>query len=234
MIPWKEIANHITSNRKKAPASCYVAYDEIDDVIIPQEVHLDTMFDNTFLENVTKFQKKSWDKIFVSFRFQPKNFRSEIVLTGRNYEENKHVIFSEETAFQAPPVLQVSSVWSNQVAMRMLAEQEMLSSMLDITTKILQHNQFCIGKQNTEFIKIDRCFYAPFLYMLEKPDLKSDFFTNFSKKKYMPFLKDNYPEAYEQVLCLQTAGRYWKYYHNADVEANRKNTTCNHATVTTE
>ncbi len=58
MIPWKEIANHITSNRKKAPASCYVTYDEIDDVIIPQEVHLDTMFDNTFLENATKFQKK--------------------------------------------------------------------------------------------------------------------------------------------------------------------------------
>lgn len=222
MITWKHIKERIHPCREKSYEPCYIAYDEVDDVVIPQDIHFETMFDSTFLENLTEFQKKAWDKIFVSFHFHRKDFRSEIVLTGRNYNENGHVIFSDETKFPAPPVLLASSVWSNQVAMRMLAGQEMLSTILDTTTKVLQYNQLYqigIGKQNTEIIKVDRCFYAPFLYLLEKPD----FFTNFSEKQYMPFLMDNYPEAYRQVLKLQTASRYWKYYHDADVETSIEN-----------
>lgn len=219
MITWKRIKECMTSCRKKSQEPFYVAYDEIDDIIIPQEVHFETMFENSFFIKATDFQKKAWDKIFVSFRFCQKTFQSEIILTGRNYNDTGCVIFSKEMKFIAPAIPLIGGVWSNHVAMRMLAGQEMLSAMLDTTTKALQYNQLYhigIGEQNTEIIKVDRCFYAPFLYIVEKPD----FFTNFSEKQYMPFLKENYPEAYTQVLKQQTASRYWKYYHDTDVEAS--------------
>lgn len=219
MITWKCIKECMTSCRKKTHEPFYVAYDEIDDVIIPQEVHFESMFENSFFVKATEFQKKAWDKIFVSFRFCQKTLRSEIILTGRNYNSTGCVIFSKEMKFQAPDIPLIGGVWSNHVAMRMLAGQEMLSAMLDTTTKALQYNQLYhigIAEQSTKIVKVDRCFYAPFLYTLEKPD----FFTNLSEKQYMPFLKDNYPEAYTQVLQLQTANQYWRYYHDVDVEAN--------------
>lgn len=163
------------------------------------------------------------DKIFLSFRFHYKDesYRSYIVFTGRTYDENGIQQSSEELLVQTPHIPLIGGCWSNHVAMNMLAGQQLVSYLLENTYWWLKYelaysiyhrrNIYAAEteKKDTRIIKIDRCLYAPVLYLLDKND----------ERKYMSFLSEKYPEAYEKVLQYPSMSAYLENYHDADVES---------------
>lgn len=191
------------------------------------------------INNITKENKLEWDfkhleraahnnkilinsdKIFVSFRFDLNTYNSWVVLTGRTYDENGNQQSSEELLISTPKIPLIGGCWSNLVAMRMLDGQKKVSLMLDEVYYWLKYgmkyelhcNSFYVAenrKKNMEIIKVDRCIYAPFLYLTADDEVD---------KVYMDFLTENYPEAYRYALKCNFFSKYLSEYHDRDVEA---------------
>lgn len=157
------------------------------------------------------------DKIFVSFRFDLKTHKSWVVLTGRKYKDGVQSS-SNELLLPTPQIQLIGGVWSNFVAMRMLDGQLFVSGVLDevyyYLKYSLEYEQLrCFNiphnrKKKTEINKVDRCLYAPFLYLTD----------NDGNIKYMDFLTKNYMDAYKFALGCTSFSKYLEEYHDKDVE----------------
>lgn len=162
------------------------------------------------------------DKVFVSFRFDLSAYKSWVVLTGRTYE-NGEMTSTQEVLIPTPEIQLIGGVWSNYVAMRMLDGQKFVSGILDEVYYLLKYSsEYRIHifefpqyrKKPLEIVKVDRCFYAPFLYLM-------DYENGLGEKhriQYMDFLTRNYPEAYQYALKCTSFSNYLKEYHDKDVE----------------
>jgi hypothetical protein len=185
---------------------------------------LDTQ--NMFLKNGCELQQHIYtnyrdllvgsERIFVSFRFDWNNYKSDIVLTGRTYDLGGNVDKSVEVLLRTPQIPLVGGCWSNVVAMRMLQGQVLVSTMLENVTNALKYMHYnydyrAKGKAGRlpKIIKVDRCLYAPFLYL--HPN-------NYTRKnaEYMPYLVENHPQAYQYLL--ENREGFWSEYHDNDVE----------------
>jgi hypothetical protein len=156
------------------------------------------------------------ERIFVSFRFDWKTYESNIVLTGRTYDFCGNAINSLEGLLRTPQIPLIGGCWSNIVAMRMLQGQVLVSTMLENVTNALRYMHYNYNYKNNvrgskypEIIKVDRCFYAPLLYL--SPDNH-----DCTNTEYMPYLADNYPQSYQYLL--EDREGFWHDYHEADVE----------------
>ena len=157
------------------------------------------------------------DKIFVSFRFDLKTYKSWVVITGRTYK-NGSLTSSNELLLPTPEIQLVGGVCSNFVAMRMLKGQKFVSGALDEVYYYLKYSlefddlhYFGVPeerKKKIEVIKVDRCLYGPFLYLTD-----SD-----RNIKYMDFLTENYPEACRYAIGCTSFEKYLNEYHDKDVE----------------
>lgn len=169
------------------------------------------------------------DKIFVSFRFDLYTYESWVVLTGRTYDKSGKQLSSNEMLIPTPQIPLIGGCWSNSVAMRMLRGQELVSMMLDEVYYWLKYamkfyihyNIFYYNpdrKTDIEIIKIDRCLYAPFLYLTEENVWDDENDDGDCEKIYMDFLTENYPEAYQNVQKHSSFTEYLREYHDKDVE----------------
>jgi len=131
--------------------------------------------------NCTEFLIES-EKIFVSFRFNQTTYDSDIVLTGRTYNEDGSIYFSQEKLIRTPRIPLIGGCWSNVVATKMLSGQTFVSTMLENTANAIKYMQYydddIIRRRNNTplvVIKVDRCLYAPFLYFItNENELKND------------------------------------------------------------
>ena len=157
------------------------------------------------------------ERIFVSFRFNWETYESsDIVITGRAYNSDGSIAYLSEKMIHTPRVQQIGGCWSNYVALRLLSSQTMISTMLENVTNTLIFLVKYKLKKDITVTKVDRCFYAPYLYFTEDEHI----FDNPRKTEYMPYLIQNHPEAYQQVLNRgRKATGYWNDYHDADMEA---------------
>lgn len=160
------------------------------------------------------------DKIFVSFRFDINTYKSWVVLTARTYE-NGEMTSTKEVLIPTPEIQLIGGVWSNHVAMRMLDGQKFVSGMLDEVFYLLKYSsEYRIHildfpqyrKKPMDIIKVDRCFYAPFLYLIDDENEENH------NIQYMDFLTENYPEAYHYALKCASFSEYLREYHDKDVE----------------
>lgn len=154
------------------------------------------------------------EKIFVSFKFDPSNCMQWIVLTGRKYVKNGRTKTCR-TYLPAPQIPIVGGVWSDRVAMRMLAGQNTVSCLIESVYQYIKTSaEFGIPAANVrinpsaDIVKVDRCLYAPFLYVMRDDGTKI----------YMDFLKLRYPQAYEKVQEFPCFTEYLENYHDLDVE----------------
>jgi len=167
------------------------------------------------------------DKVFVSFRFDWKTYKSNIVITGRAYENGK-ITYSQEKLIRTPQIPLMGGVWSNAVAMRMLSGQVLVSAMLENTANAIKYGiKYDVDDIVTrskgkplEVVKIDRCMYAPLLHLSEYNEAYEEI-----SDEYMDYLIENHKEAYNQLLKYKNdnlrllPANFWKEYHDADVEA---------------
>ena len=162
------------------------------------------------------------DKIFVSLRFDWGTYKSDIVMTGRNYDRNGYVVASQECLIRTPQLPLMGAAWSNTVAMRMLQGQIFVSAMLENVANALRYMEYNYWQRQPEIIKVDRCLYAPLLYLITN---ETESWLSVAENReyvepkieYMAYLWENHPQAY-RYLMGSTGTDFWGNYHDADVE----------------
>jgi hypothetical protein len=181
---------------------------------------------NMFLKNGCELQRHihtnfrtllvDSERIFVSFRFDWETYESNIVLTGRTYDLGGNVDTTVEGLLRTPQIPLMGGCWSNVVAMRMLQGQVLVSTMLENVTNALKYMHYNYDYRAKgaagrlpKIVKVDRCLYAPFLYLHPNN-------YDHENAEYMPYLADNYPQAYQQLL--ENREGFWTDYHDCDVE----------------
>ena len=141
--------------------------------------------------------------IKIYFVFNWDDNTSKIVIEGTDTKE--------KVQLKTPQIPLVCGVFSNYVVNRLVIGQILVSSMLEairvnieflVNEYLIRHNQEEENKK--EIIKIDRCFYAPFLIKRNKE----------GKEEYEPILEERYPEALEVLKNLKDGENYWKIYHD--------------------
>lgn len=136
--------------------------------------------------------------IKIYFVFDWESYRSKIIIEGIN---NKQRI-----ELDIPQIPLLGGVMSNYVSNRLVIGQVFVSSMLECVRLHIDYlaNERYAKEVETKVIKIDRCFYAPFLTYRDKEE----------NIKYQPILEEKYPEALEVVKNLKEGENYWKVYHD--------------------
>ena len=131
----------------------------------------------------------------IRFKFDWNKYSSTIVIIGRDT--------NEEYEQRTPQIPLIGGAWSNFVATRCLTGQVFISSLLECVRLQLEF----MAKEydlNTTIIKHDNCFYAPYMtYMIDD-----------NGNEYHELLKNNYTEAYKQVINLKNGENYWEKYHD--------------------
>lgn len=140
-------------------------------------------------------------KIKIFFKFDWKTYESQIIIKGLDTQE--------EIALYTPQIPLMGGCFSNFVSTRMVTGQIFVSSMLEMVRfnlDYLANERYVIKDRNydVEIIKIDRCFYAPFLIRENKE----------KEKEYQPILEEKYPEALEVLKNLKSGENYWEKYHD--------------------
>lgn len=144
------------------------------------------------------------EKLFITFKFDWETYVSWVVITASDTKK--------EVLLRTPQIPTIGGVWSNHVASRMAVGQMMVSSMLE-AARVNLNTIYISDTSNIEVIKVDRCFYAPLLYHLRDEGLPS-----FKEEKiYFPMLKENYPEAFVNILALSDTRLFWAKYHDKPV-----------------
>lgn len=142
------------------------------------------------------------DKIKVYFDFDWETYDSQIIVEGLT---NGRKIY-----LKVPRIPLVGGCFSEFVYGRMLTGQMFVSSILDIVSFNLDFfiNNIYSSRNKwnnkVEIIKIDRCFYAPFLYMRNEE----------GEIEYSEMLKNKYPESIEVLKSLKPNENYWDKYHD--------------------
>lgn len=142
------------------------------------------------------------EKIKVYFDFNWDTYKSKIVAEGLDDGFKIYV--------DTPQVPLIGGVFSEYVYVRMVTGQMFVSNMLDMVSfnldftanNVLSSNKN--GTKKVEIVKIDRCFYAPFLYLSNRDE----------EKEYSPMLKEKYPEALKVLKELKSGENYWDKYHD--------------------
>lgn len=150
--------------------------------------------------NIIRFNKK----IKIYFSFDWKSYESKIVLEGL---DNSFKIFLD-----VPQIPLAGACASDYVYARMVTGQMYISNLLEMVSFNLDFyaNSMNVRKdygdhKKTEIIKIDRCFYAPFLTRITKE----------GEIEYSHLLKEKYPEALNELKNLkQLEENYWRKYHD--------------------
>lgn len=156
------------------------------------------ILDYSDISDIIKFNKK----IKVYFDFNWETYKSKIVAEGLDD--------GYKICIDTPQVPLVGGCFSEYVYVRMVTGQMFVSNMLDMVSFNLDFtankllNTYNPGNEKVEIIKIDRCFYAPFLYTWKEN----------GKKEYSHMLEDKYPEALKALKGLNPDENYWEKYHD--------------------
>lgn len=177
-------------------------FDFLKNLNLIVEISETTSPDFAFVQNA--------EKIFISFRFDIRTYKSWIIITGRTYDNNGDILTSDELLIETPEIPLVGGCWSNHVALRMCLGQNLVSTMLDSVYLCIKHDtsSFYGDNRKIEVIKVDRCLYAPLMYKLNPKN----------EKEYMDVLKERYPQAYEYAIKYPIFSEYLSEYHDKDVE----------------
>ena len=152
------------------------------------------------LPNIIEFINSN-KKIKIYFKFDWETYNSQIVIKGLDTQE--------EIMLDTPQIPLMGACFSNFVSTKMVIGQMFVSSMLEMVRfnlEYLANERYVIDDRDydIEIIKIDRCFYAPFLVRKNKE----------KKEEYQPILEERYPEALEVLKNLKDGENYWKIYHD--------------------
>lgn len=142
---------------------------------------------------------KNNDTIEIYFVFDWNDYTSKIVIEGIDTKEKVNL--------KTPQIPLMGGCISNYVVNRLVIGQIFVSSMLEAVRVNIEFlaNEYLTenNKNKKEIIKIDRCFYAPFLIKM-----------NDGKMEYTKILEEKYPEALEVLKNLKDDESYWKKYHD--------------------
>lgn len=145
-------------------------------------------------------------KVDIRFKFNWKDYTSVIKIIGRDN--------NEEYEYLTPQIPLIGGAWSNLVATRCLTGQIFVSALLECVRIQLE---FMVKDYNldTEVIKHDNCFYAPFMeYCIDGNNKLSHPCDSDVHSEYHEILKKHYPESYIQVINLKKGENYWDKYHD--------------------
>ena len=140
----------------------------------------------------------------IRFKFDWDDYSSVIKIIGQDT--------NEEYEQKTPQIPLIGGAWSNFVATKCLTGQVFISSLLECVKLQLE---YMVKNSNwdTKIIKHDNCFYAPF--MIYRIDDSGKFSSEKNSHiEYHELLKNNYPEAYKQVINLKNDENYWEKYHD--------------------
>lgn len=149
-----------------------------------------------------KYILKENKKVDIIFKFDWNDYTSVIKIIGRDN--------NQEYEYITPQIPLIGGAWSNLVATRCLTGQIFVSALLECVRIQLE---FMIKDYDldTEVIKHDNCFYAPFMkYRMNELSNSGDN----SHSEYHEILKKYYPESYKQVIDLKEGENYWDKYHD--------------------
>ncbi|WP_252249138.1 hypothetical protein [Clostridium sp. VAP23] len=157
---------------------------------------------NRDIYNILKENKK----VDIRFKFNWNDYTSVIKIIGKdNNEEHEYI---------TPQIPLIGGAWSNLVATRCLTGQVFVSALLECVKIQLEF----IAKDNnlnTEIIKHDNCFYAPFMqYKVDDNGKLAHGYDENTHTEYHELLKKHYPKAYEQIRNLREGENYWDKYHD--------------------
>jgi len=162
-----------------------------------------SLWRNAEIEKILNCNKK----VYVTFKFDWNNYNSWIVVTGA---DDGH-----ECKLNTPQIPLLGGCWSDYVATRCITGQTLISAMLEsvsIQLKFITKN----NNKNTDIVKCDKCFYAPFLYYTvdESGNMCDGFNGEKTHKEYNDILKIQNPVAYKQICDLKSGENYWTKYHD--------------------
>lgn len=164
--------------------------------IIEQLSYGGLMFNN--IEDVEELIKNN-SKVKIYFDFNWNTYKSKIMIKG--------IDNGFSFGFDMPQIPLVGGCFSDIVYSKMVTGQMLISNMLEIVYFNLDFFVKNITSINheIEIVKIDRCFYAPFLVRLGKDD-KGEY-------RYSELLLNN-PDALNALKSLGEEENYWQKYHD--------------------
>lgn len=140
--------------------------------------------------------------VIIGFVFDWQSNKSFITIKGKETREKIEI--------KTPQIPLIGGCWSDSVAKSCITGQIIVSAMLKCVRVqvdyIARKNNF-----NVNVIVNDKCFYAPLMYYM-----KGDVGKEAPHKEYHPILKEEYPEAYQNVLKLRDGENYWNMYYNKE------------------